>query len=295
MELNQIWSTYSDRMSEIELLHRSTKELANRELKKLNEYANSIKDNDQLKELSYSHHNMTFNEARTGDTRFYDQTKLSLEERYLHIILHKNKQYQWLLAEAYEEFEDYLENIYAYYGYVSNTFWPLKDYGNITLSELSSKDFSWHHKQAKNKKDAPKSILNKFRNQFPVLVTIERNNALSTNLALAITLVEKLRHIIVHKGGKVDSKEEFIKLVAQESGVFNNGSISQENTDFINLFFGENEYENLITILEVRVQPEIPLDIHVSLFSKLTNYLMAYAFLIFEILQAEQSDEENNA
>jgi hypothetical protein len=94
MELNQIWSTYSDRMSEIELLHRSTKELANRELKKLNEYANSIKDNDQLKELSYSHHNMTFNEARTGDTRFYDQTKLSLEERYLHIILHKNTNYK---------------------------------------------------------------------------------------------------------------------------------------------------------------------------------------------------------
>ncbi|MFT7293014.1 MAG: hypothetical protein ACI87Q_000860 [Pseudohongiellaceae bacterium] len=295
MKLDQIWAAYSARMSEIELLHRSTKELANRELRKINEYAGSIKDNDELKELSSSHHNMKFNDVKTGNSRFYDQTKLSLEDRYLHVLLHKNKQYQWLLAEAYEEFEDFLENVYAFYGYVNNTFWPLKDYGSITLSELSTKDFDWHAKQAKNKKDAPKSILNKFRSQFPELVKIEKNNALKTNLALAITLIEKLRHIIVHKGGKVDSKEEFIKLVAQESGVYNNGNISQQNADLINLFFGENEYENLITILEVHVQPEIPLDLHVSLFGKLTNYLMSYAFLVCEILQPEVSDEQTNA
>lgn len=294
MKLDQIWATYSDRMSEIELLHRSTKDLANRELRKINEYAGSIKDNDELKELSSSHHNMSFNDVKTGNTRFYDQAKLSLEERYLNVLLHKNKQYQWLLAEAYEEFEDFLENVYAFYGYVNNTFWPLKDYGSITLSELANKDFDWHAKQAKNKKDTPKSILNKFRSQFPELVKIEQNNVLKTNLSLAITLIEKLRHIIVHKGGKVDSKEEFIKLVTQESGVYNNGNISQENLDLINLFFGENEYENLITILEVRVQPEIPLDIHVNLFGKLTNYLMAYAFLVCEIIKSEISNEQTN-
>ncbi|MEJ2742860.1 MAG: hypothetical protein P8176_10355 [Gammaproteobacteria bacterium] len=103
-------------------LHRSTKELANRELKKLNEYADSINDSDQLKELLYSHHTMTFNGARTGKTIIYNQTKFSLEKRYLHIILHKNKQYQCLLSEAYEEFKDFLENIYPFYGHINNSF-----------------------------------------------------------------------------------------------------------------------------------------------------------------------------
>lgn len=49
-------------------------------------------------------------------------------------------------------------------------------------------------------------MLNKFICQFPGLIAIERDNALKTYLALAvITLIEKLRHIIFHKGGEVDS------------------------------------------------------------------------------------------
>jgi hypothetical protein len=69
---------------------------------------------------------MTFYDAITGNVIFYDHKKLSIEDRYLHIFIHKNKQYQWLLAEAYEEYEDYLENIYAYYGKVNNAFGHLK-------------------------------------------------------------------------------------------------------------------------------------------------------------------------
>jgi hypothetical protein len=229
---------------------------------------------------------MTFYDARTGIIKFYNHKKRSLEDRYLHVLLHKNKQYQWLLAEAYEEFEDYLENIYAYYGGINNAFWPLQDYGNISLSELGNKDYAWYAEQAKKKKDIPHSILNRFRKQFPELMTVEATNKLEINLSLAVTLIEKLRHVIVHKGGKVSSKEAFIKLTTQQSGLYNNGNISRDYVNFINLFFGQNEYENLITLLEIRVQPEIPLDIHVSLFDKLTGYLMAYAFLIYEYINS---------
>ncbi|HED04401.1 MAG TPA: hypothetical protein ENI60_06505 [Candidatus Fraserbacteria bacterium] len=272
-------------MSEIELFQRAAKDSANKELRLMNEYASSLKDDQELKEMPSSIHNMTFNDARTGNTRSYNRTERSYEERSLHILLHKNKQYQWLLAEAYEEFEDFLENAYAFYGSINNSFWPLRDYGSISLSELSEKDYEWHVEQARKKKDIPHSILNRFRKQFPELKVIETKNELKTNLSLAITLIGKLRHIIVHKGGQVDSKDDFIKIVTQQSGLYNNGNIAQENLDFINEFFGENEYSNLITILEVRVRPEIPLDIHVSLFGGLTNFLMAYAFLIYEYIE----------
>ncbi len=97
-------------------------------------------------------HNMSFRNAKTGDAIFYGFKELSIEDRYLHVLLHKNKQYQWLLAEAYEEFEDYIENAYAYYGSINNSFWPLRDYGNIFLSELKNKDFYWYVEQARKEK-----------------------------------------------------------------------------------------------------------------------------------------------
>jgi hypothetical protein len=282
MELNQIWANFTGRMSEIILFHDAAKESAEKELKLLNDYSNELRANNNSKESFWRFQNMTFINAKTGDFELYDQTNRSLEDVYLHVLLHKNKQYQWLLAEAYEEFEDFLENTYAYYGYINNSFWPMNDYGNISLSELSDKKYEWYAEQARKKKDVPRSILNRFRKQFCELVTIEKQNKLNINLALAITLIEKLRHIIVHKGGKVDSKVEFIKLVTEESGLYNNGKIAQEHKDFINTFFGKNEYENLITILEVRVLPKIPLNFQASLFGELTNFLMAYSFMVYE-------------
>ena len=292
MSIEQIWQVYCERMAEIELFHRATKNIAKKELIKLNEYANNLKSNPELQEHSKSLHNMSFYDLKTGDNIFYGFKELSVGDRYLHVLLHKNKQYQWLLAEAYEEFEDFIENIYAFYGSINNSFWPLKDYGSISLSELNEKNYDWYLEQARKKKDTPKSILNRFRKQFPELTKVEVNNKLDTNLSLVITLVEKLRHIIVHKGGSVDNKNEFIKLVTQESGLYNNGNINPQHIELINQFFGENEYENLITVLEVRVQPEIPLDIYVSLFGKLTNYLMAYAFFLCKQIQGSIDDSQ---
>jgi hypothetical protein len=133
--------------------------------------------------------------------------------------------------------------------------------------------------------------LNKLRKQFPKFNDDEKTNKLQVDLSFAITLIEKLRHMIVHKGGKVSSRRDFIRLTTEQSGLYNNGNISQEYLDLINLFFGENEYENLITLLEIRIQPEIPLDIHVSRFDKLTGYLMANAFLIYKHIKSSTTDQ----
>lgn len=290
MELDKIWSNFSERMVDIELLHRVAKDSAKKELQKIIEYSESIKDKPELQNLSASLHNITFYDAKTGQVVFYDHKELSIKDRYLHVLIHKNKQYQWLLAEAYEEYEDYLENIYAYYGKFNKAFWPLKDFGNIFLSELEDKDYFWYLEQARKKKDIPHSILSRLRKQFPKLYEDEKSNKLKVDLSLTIVLIEKLRHIIVHKGGKVSNRRDFIKLTTEQSGLYNNGNIAQEHLDLINLFFGDNEYENMIALLEIRVQPEFPLDIHVSRFNKLTGYLMADAYLIYEHIKSTHQE-----
>lgn len=284
MEMQEIFDSYSNKIAQLHLYQRAIQKIAKNELKKLNEYEQSIEYSPDLKELSSSYDNISFRRAKDGEHIFFGMFKRTLEERKNAVVLHKNKQYQWLLAEAYEAFEDFLENAYAFAGFNDNNFWPLQDYGNISLKKVQEKPLSWFVTQAKKKNDTPSSIINKFREIFPEIVSVEQKNSLGVNLRLAIIFIELLRHVIVHKSGTVSDKDEFIKRVLQKAGLYNNGRADEKYIQYINAHFGSAEYENTITLLEVRVYPEIPLDVHVNVFEILSGHLMAYAHLIYESL-----------
>lgn len=285
MTLEDLWSDYSDRMAEIELMQRSTKSSAQDELKSLTRYYEQLSDSPDLRDASVSMHNMTFRDPRSGKTYSYHHKEESIEDRQLSVLLRKNRQYQWLMAEAYEEFEDFLHKLYAYCGYSNPNFWPLTDYGKITLSEIPGKDFQWHLRQSHLKKGAPRSILQAFRKAFPLLSGSESSNKLDVDLTFAIILIEKLRHIIVHNGGRTADRSSFIKTVAKDAGVLNNGNVAEENTDFVCQFFGDDQYQNMVALLEVRVRPKIPFGVHVCRFGVLSGILVSYAYLLFEMVQ----------
>lgn len=172
MNIETIWLSYSERMAEIELFQRSTKDAAKEELKALHDYGKKMESRSEYKEVSLSTHNMTFRNARFGQAHFYHHKSLSIEDCQQEVVFRKNRQYQWLLAEAYEEFEDYLHKVYAYYaycGFIDANFWPLSDYGNIKLSERDSLDFNWYVEQSHKKKGGHEVSWRAFGNRFPCL------------------------------------------------------------------------------------------------------------------------------
>lgn len=284
MTLDDIWSDFSGRMAEIELMQRATKSSAQEEMKTLNQFYEQFFNNPELRDASVSIHNMMFKNARSGRTTSYQHKEQSIEDRQLGVLLRKNRQYQWLLAEAYEEFEDFLHLLYAYCGYSDPNFWPLADYGKIKLADMASMSFQWHLNQSNGKKGAPRSILQAFRQAFPLLPGAETKNHIQLNLAFAIVVIEKLRHIIVHNAGKTSGREAFIELVAKDAGVLNNGIVAEEHRDFIAQFFGEDQYANMVGLLEVRVRPELPFGVHVCRFGILSGILMSYAHLLVEMV-----------
>lgn len=284
MNIEEIWLSYSECVAEIELFQRAAKSASGTELKALLQYAEKIEGSSDLKGIPLSTHNMTFHDANSGRTYSYHHRTMSIEDRKNEAFFRKNRQYQWLLAEAYEKFEDYLYKVYAYCGLTDTNFWPLCDYGNIKLSERESLDFKWYLEQAHKKKGAPRSILESFRKSFPQLHHIEFKNSMGVNLAFAIVLIEKLRHIIVHNGGRTISKESFVNVVAKEAGVFNNGHISDEHKQLVEQFFGANEYKSLISLFEIQVQPKLPFEIYVCRFGILVNFLMSYGHLLHEMV-----------
>lgn len=294
MKNSEIFDMFADKLAQIILYQRAVKRTAQKELKCLEEYAASLQDKPDLKHLSFSHDAMHFYDAKTGTARRHGLKVSSIEDRYLSVILHKNKQYQWLIAEAYEEFEDFLERAYAFSGYTDSNFWPMSDFGQISLSELSGKGFDWHLEQARNKRDVPHSILSRFRKHFPDLAEVEVNNALNVNLALVIVLIEYLRHVIVHKGGVVSDRTKFIERVLRKAGLYNNGKYENDHVHLIEFFFGDEEYENTIALLEIKVDTNIPLDITYGKFGQLTGYLMAYAHILSENIESTISEKSHN-
>lgn len=289
MENAEIIELFANKLSDIILFQRAVKKTAQKELKYIEEYAAQFQDKPDIVELSSSHDVMYFSDAVNGTATPYAHRVSSIEDRYLSIVLHKNKQYHWLLAEAYEEFADFLERAYAFMGYRDSNFWPMSDFGKISISDLPTKDFNWHLEHARTKRDLPHSILNRFRKQFPEIVDIETNNALNINLALAVTLIEFLRHIIVHNGGKVSDKSKFIERILKKAGLYNNGRYEDSYVQFIESFFGTGEYENTIALLEIKVDMNVPLDVTIDQFGKLTGYLMAYALELYKNIESKIS------
>ena len=294
MDLDEIFGSYSRKMIQLCLYQRAMNDTAKKELEKLSEYEKAIENILELKEHStLSHHSMAFRIASSGEHFFYGQKKLSVKDKQISVDLHKNKQYQWLLSEAYEEFEDCIERLYAYAGFINNDFWPLKDYGAITLSEIENKDFNWFEEQATNKKDTPASIINKFRSSFPNIMKIEEKNELGVNLRLAITLIEHLRHVIVHRGGTVLDKNKFRYNILKKCGLLNNGNIAEEHTQFIDGFLGSGDYEKTIFLLEVPINQKIPQGAYINVLDKLTGYLMAYVHLIYVSIKTSHNKHIN--
>jgi hypothetical protein len=293
MNIQEIFSRYTEAVAQLHLYQRAVKANAAKELVELDRYAKTLENHPDLKELPNSVNNMIFRHARDGGPRVFAHKKTSLEEKATQVFYHKNKQYQWLLSEAYELFADFVEDAYAYAGYVDNNFWPLSDFGSITLSELRTKDFEWFANQARAKRDVPQSALNRFREKLPDFADLEKNNKINLDLKLLVILVEHLRHLIVHMGGVSKDKEKFIENVMKKTGYSTKGDAADEQIKFINGFFADGKQKNTVVLLEVRVNPEIPLDIHVDIFDMLSSGLVSCAHALGEALIAYEANIEN--
>ena len=216
-----------------------------------------------------------------GHHKPYNSLRTSVEEQVEIVLNQKNKQYQWLLVDAYEMFEDYLESLYAAIGFLDNNFWSASDFGDISISEIKEQDLSWFQKQAIAKKGTPRSILTRFRKQVKGFETLERNNATDSDLRLTISLVENLRHVIVHKNGQVGDKDEFIKKILKESCLYKDNKRESNAISNIECFLGnKGKYLNQIILVEQPTFVSGGFSMHINLHENLVGELAAYAELI---------------
>jgi hypothetical protein len=267
-------------MFEIELYKRATHETFKSELKEFERQFQLAKEesNDALDFVSIQRG--IFFDAISGKPIAYGRINQSHEDIHKRLWLKKNKQYQWLFVEVYEEFEDFLENIYAYLGYRNIGYWPLEDFGQTTVNELKQKDFQWFRQRVEKKKNIPNSIIQQLENVLPDLKKSRQNNRKGIDLYLLLQLLQKFRHVIVHRGGIIGDRSKFISKVLNDSGLSNNGKPKPEYQELISYYFGSKEEENLIVFLEYQI-PDHPF-LHQDILGGLFQIVLSYGYLVYQ-------------
>lgn len=200
MKLNEIWDNYTARMAEVELMERAIRKNFNDVVYDISEIS---KNSEIDKSKRFTINNMIYNNIVDGKALRYRQTYHSFSEYAFQKLVEKNKQYQWLLVESYEEYSDYLNKVYAYCGYNDNDFWLLGHYGDITMQKVQEKDYQWFLRQARRIRGGDKHIISILRDRFPEIKSVECNNCHKINYAFVISMIKQFRNVIAHTGGRV--------------------------------------------------------------------------------------------
>ena len=282
MDIREIYKQFTVAMTHIELYQRTALKTSQQELLAIDSQEVSCATSQRKRIFPFSAHNTYFLHAKSGEDCVLGGTIVTLEHRILDVTIRRNKQYLWLLAEAYEHLEDLFEYVYAFCGHKNPENWPLGDFGSITLSQLHELDYDWHLGRAKQKKGAPHSLLQQLRNTFPELGATERKNKLKVDLKFMMIFIEELRHSIVHRGGVVQDLEIFRSKVFKTAGISPKSETAEKNQQFINQFFRIEGTAYIINLVEPKVFVGMPYYAGGGNFGKLFNYLASYGNLLCE-------------
>lgn len=264
MQIGESFDTFRDRLGEVELFRKVANETTQKELARFADLARADADNPLKDGLSHftSSQAMSFVDPETGFLTAYDHRESLVEDRLHQLIRQKNRQYGWLLVEAYEEFEDYLERTYAWLGKHDWTAWRLGEFGNVRHPELQSKPFDWYLDAVKRKfAGDPKAILNRLRNLDPRFASIEVRNKRRRNLRVSIELIASLRHRIVHTRGRISDRNGFIECVLKKAGAWGDGQPKPEDRQLVETYLSSDVDDCFIRLVEVpaRYPTEHPL------------------------------------
>lgn len=275
--LDTIFEEFKERIVHVSFTQSFTKSVSKAAMDKLRMEFENARNQDRESSLSLMT-NMICMDLLQNQKIVIGFKDASYTEHLQTLQLQHNRQYQWLLAEAYEAFEAYLIKLYAYCGYSEKSFWKDENFKGIATEEITRLELDWFIKKAKRKplEEMLKQINVKVPSLSQILAIRRRDDPLNIDYEFTIILISKLRHKIVHAHGYAN-KQEFIKSRLKEYPLANIlDTEKQSYIDIMNSIFGNGQFDNLIALLELHDprQPMIFVDRLGNLLARLTSYAM---------------------
>lgn len=279
MTPREIFQKFTDRIFQLSLLQRSTRKLIHDEIDSLL----SLREFSSLEAFHYYR-------PSDGELRSLKTRQANLDQALADCRHHKRKQYQWLLAEAYEAFEDFLEESYAAAAMRKPAIWWMSDFGNVMPSDVDESDFQWLLGKARRKKDRPFSILDRFRACSERFSRLEEEDAAGVNYRIVFVLIEKLRHVIVHNHGYVDDLDQVVTRALPQAG--KDAKFKGQMKDIFMTYLEPHDGRDIVCLLEVGVSETDPLHRfggYSDSLGHLFKLLVSFADLVSETVELLES------
>lgn len=280
MEPQAIFDKFAARIFQISCLQRSTRKL-------IHEEADSLL---QMKEAGGEYTSIEgfiYYRAADGAVRALKAREADVDQALLNCRFHKIKQYQWMLAEAYEALEDFLEESYAAGAMRTGSLWWLSDYGNVAPSDVDESNFQWLLERARRKKDRPFSIVERLRASSENFRRLEMEDATKANYRIALVLIEKLRHVIVHNNGYIDDLDAIVNKAVGQCG--KDARFKAHMKEIFESYLELHDGRPIVCLLEVNVGKEDPIHRfggYNDSLGQLLRLLVGFADLITETVES---------
>ncbi|MDA3140379.1 hypothetical protein [Vibrio metschnikovii] len=245
--INEYYDEFIQKVADISLMQRVVDDAFKREMKVLMEYEFKERSSDIIRHDALGYHNLF-----TGKLEKYAFRKTTVSDLIRMTFIHKNTQYCWLMASAFECFEKFIKHVYLY---ASNN------------NEV--------HKLCLRK------ILSFISDNNGNIKRYEKNNTSGIHLKVAVLFIEKLRHAIVHAQGFIGSEvNELVSKIFKESGVVNDGN-RHVHEDFIKQYIKDRH----IILVEVPIETQGRLPLYHNTYTHLVSYLIGYAGLVNKYIE----------
>lgn len=215
----------------------------------------------------------------TGEETTITTKTYKLDDQLELNTLHKLKTYQWLLAEAYEVFEDYIERVYADCGVRGSKLWVRPAGWKYDCS----KELSHYYNPRRKGNGTPFLQLKAFRERSAHFREHEVKKG--RHYRVQFVLIEKFRHLIVHEGGYCRDFKSFMGSICREL----DGTSIDGVRGYVESYFIPHRGAKLIDLLELPVEdgPGALIGAYQDSMSGFFKTLIEYALLIKESIELE--------
>lgn len=256
-DANSLYTHFAERVADINLQQKIAKDIFDKTILDLARSAQTHEGDSAATDLYVSRWAMLARDAVSGASVKIGFRSMSYSERARHAQSHKNRQYQWMLAEVFEEFESFVNSVYQL----------VNGQPAVNVSNMSAS-----------------SVLRKLRSRVSELNNLERSNALGFDLALRSMVTEQMRHHIVHAKGKVREVDRFAEkiLIGLGESLHGQKSAERRREALKELPLARVEGDQVIALLE-RSEEGSKLPVFYSTFDRYASALVTHAKLINDL------------
>ena len=183
----------------------------------------------------------------TGEHFRYGMRSQSFGDAITQSWLHENRKYQWMLAEAYELFEDLIIDLFVFsvlkdpqlWNDLKLTYPKKKNLPNVPVKEQLN--YQWVRDNIEKLPAKVTNFLDIFRKKNLSIQQIEETNFYNINFKFTIVMLAQFRNKIVHARGKITDPDIFIKKIEDESKLtsIQKQKYAYSSNDLVKSFIGK--------------------------------------------------------